>query len=140
MSVRIGNGANGMRGGGWRVRMGRMTCIAAGVFLLSLSALGIGAQTPAAGESSQSAAPVDTPAGTRDRKSDEKPADNVSEQQKRLAEDKARLLKLAIELKREIDKAGTVTLSAQSLRKADEIEKLARSIRQAMNRDPGPSH
>ena len=66
---------------------------------------------------------------------DERPVANLSAQQKKIAADKARLLKLATELKNEIDKVGTGTLSVTAIRKANEIEKLARAVRQEMNRD-----
>ena len=60
---------------------------------------------------------------------------NLSAQQKKLATDKARLLRLSIELKIEVNKAGTGTLSVTAIRKANEIESLARVIKQEMNRD-----
>lgn len=137
MKEGIGNCAKRMACRSWRLPTGLTSCIAASAFLFSLIASGARAQAPELEDTSQSAAPSGTPADARDPKTDEKPADNASEQQKRLAEDKARLLKLATELKSEIDKAGTVALSVGAIRKADEIEKLARSIRQAMNRDRG---
>jgi hypothetical protein len=52
--------------------------------------------------------------------------------QKQVAEDSAKLLKLATDLKSELDKAGRDTLSVSALRKADAIEKLARNIKQKM--------
>lgn len=53
--------------------------------------------------------------------------------QKQVAEDSAKLVKLATELKAELDKSGNDTLSASALRKASAIEKLARNIKQKMN-------
>ena len=52
--------------------------------------------------------------------------------QKQVAEDTAKLLKLANDLKSEVDKAGADTLSVAALRKADAIEKLAHNIKQKM--------
>jgi hypothetical protein len=52
--------------------------------------------------------------------------------QKQVAEDTARLLKLANDLKADVDKAGPETLSVGALRKADAIEKLAHNIKQKM--------
>ncbi len=43
-----------------------------------------------------------------------------------------RLLQLATELKVQVDKAGEHTLSLEVIRKTDEIEKLARSVRARM--------
>jgi len=66
---------------------------------------------------------------------DERPVANLSAQEKKIAADKARLLRLATELKWEIDKAGADTLSIAVIRKATEIEKLAHGVRQEMNRN-----
>ena len=52
--------------------------------------------------------------------------------QKQVAEDSAKLLNLATDLKAELDKSGNGTLSASALRKANAIEKLARNIKQRM--------
>jgi hypothetical protein len=49
--------------------------------------------------------------------------------QRQLIEDTDRLYVLATELKSEVDKSNKNTLSIQVIKKADEIEKLARSIR-----------
>lgn len=49
--------------------------------------------------------------------------------QKRISDDSAKLLKLASDLKVEVDKAGKDTLSLNVLRKAGEIEKLAKTIK-----------
>jgi hypothetical protein len=49
-----------------------------------------------------------------------------------LKRDADRLLQLATELKLQVDKAGEHTLSLEAIRKADEIEKLARSVRAKM--------
>lgn len=52
--------------------------------------------------------------------------------QKQVAEDTTKLLKLANDLKSDVDKAGANTLSLSALRKADAIEKLAHNIKQKM--------
>jgi hypothetical protein len=59
--------------------------------------------------------------------------------QKQVADDTARLLKLATDLKADVDKAGANTLSVSALRKADAIEKLARNIKQKMTVTVGGS-
>jgi TolA-binding protein len=46
--------------------------------------------------------------------------------------DTDRLLQLATELKAQVDKAGEHTLSLEAIRKTEEIEKLARSVRNKM--------
>ncbi len=51
---------------------------------------------------------------------------------KQVSEETAKLLKLANDLKDEVDKTGKDTLSLSAIRKAEAIEKLARSIKQKM--------
>jgi len=55
-------------------------------------------------------------------------------QRKQLKADAERLLKLATDLKAEVDKTTKDTMSVDVIRKADEIEKLARGIEQQMKR------
>jgi hypothetical protein len=56
----------------------------------------------------------------------------ASERQKKLAADTERLLALAKELKQEVDKTNKNVLSVDVVKKAEEIEKLARSVRSQM--------
>jgi hypothetical protein len=56
---------------------------------------------------------------------------NIS-RQKRLVSDTARLLALANELKTEAAGSGSETLTPEMLRKMDEIERLARSVKDKM--------
>ena len=49
--------------------------------------------------------------------------------QKKVSDDTAKLLKMANDLKTEVDKGGKDTLSLDVIRKTEAIEKLARSIR-----------
>jgi hypothetical protein len=53
-------------------------------------------------------------------------------QQKQLAEDTAKLLTLANELKAEIDKSNKDTLSLGVIKKAEQVEKLAHKVRDEM--------
>jgi len=55
-----------------------------------------------------------------------------SDRQKKLVEDTERLLALANELKVDVDKSTKDMLSLDVVRKADEIEKLARSVKEKM--------
>jgi hypothetical protein len=59
-----------------------------------------------------------------------KPAADPAQQQ--LEKDTADLLQLVQELKVEIDKAGSDTLSLAALRKADAIQKLAKNLKEKM--------
>jgi hypothetical protein len=56
---------------------------------------------------------------------------------KEIADDSARLLKLATDLKAEVDKSDKDTLSIAVIRKAEEIEKLAHSVKDKMKFAPG---
>ena len=55
-----------------------------------------------------------------------------SERQRRLIDDTNKLLSLATELKTDVDKTDKNTLSVDVIKKADEIEKLARSVKDRM--------
>ncbi len=54
------------------------------------------------------------------------------ERQRRLVADTQRLLQLATELKTEVDKTNQNILSVDVVKKAEEIEKLARSVKERM--------
>jgi hypothetical protein len=58
---------------------------------------------------------------------------------KQITSDSAKLLKLATELKSEVDKTDKDTLSVGVIRKADEIEKLAHSVKEKMQLTVGAS-
>jgi hypothetical protein len=55
-----------------------------------------------------------------------------TERRRQIAEDTAKLTRLAADLKDEIEKAAGDTLSIAVIRKADEIEKLAHSVKEKM--------
>ena len=86
-----------------------------------------GAQTPAAPspsdtKKSDQAAPTEQPAGPVD------PA------QAQLMADTAKLVKLTQELKAEVAKSNKDTLSLTVIKKADEVEKLAKSVKERLNK------
>ena len=56
----------------------------------------------------------------------------VVERQAKLRQDTEKLLALAAELKQHVDKAGPNVLSLDVIKKAQEIEKLAKSVREKM--------
>jgi hypothetical protein len=62
-----------------------------------------------------------------------------AERKRQLAEESAMLLKLATDLKSEVDKTSKDTLSINVIRKADEIEKLAHDVKEKMKLTIGPS-
>jgi hypothetical protein len=55
-----------------------------------------------------------------------------AERKKQIADDSAKLVKLATDLKSEVDKTTKDTLSLNVIRKADEIEKLAHAVKEKM--------
>ncbi len=61
------------------------------------------------------------------------------ERKKQIADDTGKLLKLAGDLKAEVDKANKDTLSLSVIRKADEIERLAKIVKEKMKLSVGGS-
>ena len=62
-----------------------------------------------------------------------------AERKKQIADDSAKLLKLATDLKAEVDKTTKDTLSITVIRKADEIEKLAHTVKEKTKFTAGSS-
>jgi tRNA pseudouridine-54 N-methylase len=62
-----------------------------------------------------------------------------AERKKQMSQESAKLLKLAAALKAEVDKNDKDALPPGAMRKADEIEKLAHSVKEKMQLTVGPS-
>ena len=62
-----------------------------------------------------------------------------AERKKQISDDSAKLLKLATELKAEVEKTSKDTLSLNVIRKADEIERLAHNVKEKMKLSVGGS-
>jgi nitric oxide reductase activation protein len=62
-----------------------------------------------------------------------------AERKKQLSDDSTKLLTLAMALKAEVDKTNKDMLSLNVIRKADEIEKLARNVKEKMRVTAGGS-
>jgi hypothetical protein len=62
-----------------------------------------------------------------------------AERKKQLSDDSAKLLTLAVALKAEVDKTNKDMLSLNVIRKADEIEKLAHTVKEKMKLTTGGS-
>ena len=62
-----------------------------------------------------------------------------AERQRQIADDTAKLLELATQLKAEVDKTSKDTLSINVIRKADTIEKLAKGVKDKMKLTMGAS-
>lgn len=91
---------------------------------------------PASAQSPLQSQAAGQPAATAPSSADDEKTENKSIETRNadpknwVAADSAQLLKLATELKSEVDKTNTGTLSIPVVRKAGEIEKLARSVKQ----------
>jgi hypothetical protein len=111
-----------------------LACLAVFSFgAISLAA----AQQPAQGSAAQppvAQAPA-TAVATADTS---RPTTPQTPQQKQLADDTAKLLTLANELKAELDKSNKDTLSLSVIKKAEQVEKLAHKVRDEMKAS-GPS-
>lgn len=105
--------------------------------ILLLAILGPGvSQTRSDPQSTDPVRPLGDP-----RRNDDPFAGKMAEQQarsrnidrqKKLVSDTDKLLSLATELKQEVDKSNRDTLSIDVVKKADEIEKLAHSVKEKM--------
>jgi len=108
-------------------RWGRtLACL--GVIAVLAGAAEPGRQAPSPNPGHQ--ADVSAPGPPRKGLPGKKNLENAKADGKQIAADSAQLLKLATELKTEVDKTNTDMLSIPVIRKAGEIEKLARSVKQ----------
>jgi hypothetical protein len=111
---------------------------AAGGLMLAMGGAGRGPQGSAVGAVAQAdqtvpgVVPVAPPDERTVKMEDEQAKMRNAERQKKLVEDTTRLLALANELKASVDKSDKNTLSLDVVRKADEIEKLAHSVKERM--------
>jgi type VI protein secretion system component VasF len=112
---------------------------AAGGLMLALGSVGGGEQgtgVAAGAQAQQIVPPSVVPPEPRDERTismeEEQAKLRNIDRQKRLVEDTTKLLALANELKAAVDKSNKDTLSLDVVRKADEIEKLAHSVKERM--------
>ena len=105
-------------------------CAVVGALLITACPLGV---------SGWQAQPLTDPAADHDRQVTVNDSAEVRQaqllrvqRQKQLISDSDKLLKLATDLKQQIDSTPAETLSADSVKKAAEIEKLAHSLRQRL--------
>lgn len=111
----------------------------AGGLMLALGSAGQGQQgtRAAVGEQvAQTTVPEVAPPDSRTLSMEREQAKiRNTERQKKLVEDTTKLVELANELKAAVDKTDKNTLSLDVVRKADEIEKLAHSVKEKMKGD-----
>ena len=85
-------------------------------------------------DANQPAQPAEPPTGRA------KKQDAAAQQRKKdLTDESATLLTLAMALKAEVDKTNKDTLSINVIRKADQIEKLARNVKEQIRKTVGSS-
>lgn len=71
-------------------------------------------------------------AATKEHMEEQRAKMQADDRQKHLQADTARLVELSNQLKDEVNKAGKYETSVTAIRKAEEIEKLAHSVRERM--------
>jgi hypothetical protein len=101
-----------------------LVCI--GVLAFVSSSIGA-SQQPVQSASAPKAA-VQTPENTVGLPDNAKQVNPLSEQEKQLADDTAKLLTLVNELKAEMDKSNKDMLSLSVIKKAEQVEKLAHKV------------
>jgi len=130
---------------------GRSTWLALVGLAIGPAGLGLAQQTVAPASSAQAsqstAVPSSSGRGSTTLPADDQPPDLLhrtpdqlneihnSERQKKLIADTERLVELANELKTDVDKSSKNTMSMDVIKKADEIEKLAHSVKEKMKGD-----
>lgn len=90
------------------------------------------AQAQQSAQGSATPPPVHAPATAEATGDTSKPTIAQTPQQKQLADDTAKLLTLANELKAELDASSKDTLSLSVIKKAEQVEKLAHQVRDEM--------
>lgn len=109
-------------------------CLCVAVFAFGSISLAA-AQQPAQDSTAQPPAaqtPAQAPATEEATADTPQPTTPQTPQQKQLADDTAKLLALANELKAELDKSNKDTLSLGVIKKAEQVEKLAHKVRDEM--------
>lgn len=69
----------------------------------------------------------------------QKPDTADNQRKKQISDESSQLLAMALSLKAEVDKTNKDTLSLNVIRKADEIERLAKTVKEKTRQGSGPS-
>ena len=127
---------------GTRLRLGR-ACVSL-AFVAAFACVAQESRAPG-GAPVEAQTPLNTPpdANTQIQNQDDKDKPKSldsgnGDRKKQIVDDSTRLLNMAIALKAEVDKTTKDTLSLNVIRKADEIEKLARNVKEKMKQAVGP--
>jgi len=107
-----------------------LACLA--ILMFALVPAGVAQQTASAQQTA-----VQTPANAVLPANNQSPTIPKTPKQKQLADDTAKLLQLANELKAELDKSTKDTLSLGVMKKAEQVEKLAHKVRDEMRSSIG---
>jgi len=73
------------------------------------------------------------------RAASQKGEEAVSARKKQISDESSQLLAMALSLKSEVDKTSKDTLSLKVIRKADEIERLAKTVKEKIKQGAGAS-
>jgi hypothetical protein len=100
------------------------------------------AQTSSPASAKPVADPLDKPRGEESSPQPQSPPSPPSppdsQRRKQISTESTQLLAMAVELKAEVDKTNKDTLSMNVIRKADAIEKLAKTVKEKMKQSSGP--
>jgi hypothetical protein len=116
---------------GWLLRVAVWGMVFGGLALT----FQVSSQTPDSKQTRQAGAQPDAQVqiAMNDQRGKKANVENTSLERKRqITDDSARLLKLATDLKTAVDKTSKDTLSLNVIRKAEEIERLAKSVKDKM--------
>jgi hypothetical protein len=123
--------------------LARLLLVSATVALASVSSSGqqpSSAAAPRATPVAELVAGVKVQAPAQDNAVDKSPPNpSENEKKKQINDQSTKLLTMALSLKAEVDKTTKDTLSLNVIRKADEIEKLAHTVKEKMKTAVGPS-
>ena len=126
--------ATSTRPAGFTTSWLRLACPAA-LFAVALACVAQDAK-PAQSAPANTAQAVDAKTSSgKDSKGQKGSAE--TERKKQIADESAELLTMALALKAEVDKTTKDTLSLNVIKKADQIEKLAKSVKEKMKQSSG---
>ena len=95
------------------------------------------AQTSSPGSAKTVVDPLDKPSAAESNPQPQPAPD--SQRRNQISIESTQLLAMAVALKAEVDKTNKDTLSLNVIRKADAIEKLAKTVKEKMKQSSGPS-
>lgn len=122
--------------GGWHIRGWSRVCTGV-AFSVALGCIAQDGRSVA--QNSAAAAVVAQTENPAKQTKQQKAAAVDTERKKQISDESTQLLAMAVALKAEVDKTNKDVLSLNVIRKADEIEKMARAVKERMKLSSGPS-